>query len=580
MAGTVKKLQFSEGTDVGAPTDLSLATSSSIIKAYATDAAYVTAEGAAISGSVYLNTTVNKFRMYINSAWRNATPESDSADPTKKFLVDLIGNTTDKDATLYFNCTDDRIFTFPDESLTVVGLATTQTLTGKTIDVDTNTVQDLPVTAIKTVADDASKFLVRDASGVPTSSNAVPTGTVVGTTDSQTLTNKTLTSPAITSPTITSGATLRGDLLLQNSAGSQPTLQLSEDPDNGTNKVTVQAPATLTDDWTLTLPTTDGNSGEFLQTDGSGSASWATPAGAQSAVTDAKNYSLATSVATSALTVSLKDMGGSDPSALSAVNLAFRSTTAATGSSSIVSVTAALSVVIPSSTTIGTRNGKDEMIHVYAINNAGTVELALSLTKQDVSSVLSTTAISGGSSSTAIYSTTARTNVAARYLGQFVVTEATAGTWANNASIVSSRSDLGNLLNRTCFVTADTSSTSVAGSLTNITFTETLDTKDAFNGTTFTAPFSGKYAFQATITFSGLADGNSIVTTWEVNGTTNFNYTSKSSTGGSSGSNATILNLGKGDAVILKASQNSGSNKSLNSSASENRLTVFLISEQ
>lgn len=47
--------------------------------------------------------------------------------------------------------------------------AAVATLTNKIIDGDDNTLQDLPVTAIKTVLGDANKVLVRDASGVPTS---------------------------------------------------------------------------------------------------------------------------------------------------------------------------------------------------------------------------------------------------------------------------------------------------------------------------------------------------------------------------------------------------------------------------
>ena len=89
MAGTVKKLQFSEGTNVGAPTDLGIATSTVVISGYANDAAYVTANGAAIVGSVYLNTTDNIFKYYTGSAWRAAVPKFDSADPTKFLLVDL-----------------------------------------------------------------------------------------------------------------------------------------------------------------------------------------------------------------------------------------------------------------------------------------------------------------------------------------------------------------------------------------------------------------------------------------------------------------------------------------------------------
>lgn len=80
----------------------------------------------------------------------------------------------------------------------IVGTSDAQTLTNKTIDGDDNTVQDLPDTAIKTVLANASKFFTRDASGIPTSTaKDVPTGDVVGTSDSQTLTNKTLTSPVL-----------------------------------------------------------------------------------------------------------------------------------------------------------------------------------------------------------------------------------------------------------------------------------------------------------------------------------------------------------------------------------------------
>lgn len=112
MPGTVKKLRFSEGTNVGAPTDLSLQTSTSVIKAYANDAAYVLDQSAQ-EGSVYLNTTTDKFRMYVGGAWRNAVPESDASDPTKVFLVDVSGNSTGVSSTIRFVASGNRIYTFP-----------------------------------------------------------------------------------------------------------------------------------------------------------------------------------------------------------------------------------------------------------------------------------------------------------------------------------------------------------------------------------------------------------------------------------------------------------------------------------
>ncbi len=78
-------------------------------------------------------------------------------------------------------------------------------------------------------------------------------------------------SPVVTTPTV------RTSLLLQNATGSQPELQLSEDPDNGTNKTTIKAAASQ-GDWTMTLPATDGSTNQSLcDTDGSGTMGWCSP---------------------------------------------------------------------------------------------------------------------------------------------------------------------------------------------------------------------------------------------------------------------------------------------------------------
>lgn len=69
----------------------------------------------------------------------------------------------------------------------------TQTLTGKTIDGDSNTVQDLALTTLKTVGGDADKVLRRDGSGIVVSGNTIPNANTLVTIDAaQTLTNKTI----------------------------------------------------------------------------------------------------------------------------------------------------------------------------------------------------------------------------------------------------------------------------------------------------------------------------------------------------------------------------------------------------
>jgi hypothetical protein len=94
----------------------------------------------------------------------------------------------------------------------IVGTSASQTLTNKTISGALNSISDvslvsgvtgtLPVSSGGTGATSLTGIL--KGSGSSVSTVAAPTGTIVGTIDTQTLTNKTLTSPTINSPTLTS----------------------------------------------------------------------------------------------------------------------------------------------------------------------------------------------------------------------------------------------------------------------------------------------------------------------------------------------------------------------------------------
>jgi hypothetical protein len=67
------------------------------------------------------------------------------------------------------------------------------------------------------------------------------------------------------------------DVLGNSTAGSN--IKLYEDTDNGTNYVAFKAPDTIAANVTWTLPAADGTSAQVLQTNGSGTLSWATASG-------------------------------------------------------------------------------------------------------------------------------------------------------------------------------------------------------------------------------------------------------------------------------------------------------------
>ena len=134
------------------------------------------------------------------------------------------------------------------------------------------------------------------------------------------------------------------------------------------------------------------------------------------------------SVAASALTVTL------NPTILD-----FRASPLTSGTVTTIAVPAAISVTIPSTSTMGTVSAVQSRIVVIAINNAGTVELAAvnisgGSVLDETTLITTTAAVAAGNSATAYYSTTARTGVAYRVVGYVESTQATAGTWATTPS--------------------------------------------------------------------------------------------------------------------------------------------------
>lgn len=141
---------------------------------------------------------------------------------------------------------------------------------------------------------------------------------------------------------------------------------------------------------------------------------------------------ISASVASNALTLTLNP-----------TSLEFRHPTLGDGTINTRTVAAAINLVISSGSTLGTTNGAQARLAVLALDNAGTVELAVvnlaGGVNLDESGVISTTAEGGAGaadSASTVYSAVARTNVPYRILGFVESTQTTAGTWASAPSLV------------------------------------------------------------------------------------------------------------------------------------------------
>lgn len=148
------------------------------------------------------------------------------------------------------------------------------------------------------------------------------------------------------------------------------------------------------------------------------------------------NCSLTASVGSNALTIALKDASGADASASSPCRVGVYNYTGVTGDYTLVSVTAALSTVISSGSTLGQISAQAGRVYVYAFNNAGTLALGISgYPYRDGN--YSTTAEGGAGAAdslTVIYTPSALSTKNGRLIGSFDATEATAGTWATAPS--------------------------------------------------------------------------------------------------------------------------------------------------
>ena len=153
-------------------------------------------------------------------------------------------------------------------------------------------------------------------------------------------------------------------------------------------------------------------------------------ANALNSTAQSKICPISASVAANALTCTL------NPTILD-----FRNTPLTSGTINTRTVATAISVVVPSTATLGTVSAQQSRLVLLALDNAGTVELAVvniaGGTNLDETTLISTTAISAAATAAnVVYSTTARTSLPFRVVGYVESTQATAGTWATAPSTI------------------------------------------------------------------------------------------------------------------------------------------------
>jgi hypothetical protein len=143
-----------------------------------------------------------------------------------------------------------------------------------------------------------------------------------------------------------------------------------------------------------------------------------------------RNYGLAATASAGALTVSLKSNAGSDASSIDKVNLTFSNNGSTTGTYTAVDVTAALSLTITASASLGFSSTATNRVFVYALNNSGTPRLGVSARSDlDQGSTTTTVAMSASADGATVMYATAALTVVPRLLGWVEAAHNSTGSW-------------------------------------------------------------------------------------------------------------------------------------------------------
>lgn len=194
---------------------------------------------------------------------------------------------------------------------------------------------------------------------------------------------------------------------------------------------TVESGATARASLGITAAPTPPSNGTFVIGRGSSNTTIATfPTGGAHIV----NGTVTFAVASSALTIALKLLDGTDASASNPIFVQIPQGNPHDGTYAVRTVTGALSLVISNGSTLGHTNAVGGPVHVYLLDNSGTVELAAGSPEIIPYGVVSTTTeggAGGADSYTTIYSTTGRTSVPIVPIVRWQSAQTSAGVWAS-----------------------------------------------------------------------------------------------------------------------------------------------------
>lgn len=150
-----------------------------------------------------------------------------------------------------------------------------------------------------------------------------------------------------------------------------------------------------------------------------------------------ENLGMSFAISSNSITAALVNKAGSTPSAQDPITIGIRSGSTSVPNVLMRQVTGSVSINVPAGATLGHESGVPMWLYWYVIDNAGTIELAVSATDYGSFGVVNTTALDTNSDSiVGIYSTNARTGIAFQRIARSRVSNTSAGIWQTGFSIM------------------------------------------------------------------------------------------------------------------------------------------------